>query len=43
MYSSHWHGFCEEIHISNIESFTDLPNMTFLMTCQVDKMREFKF
>ena len=43
MYSSHWHGFRDEIHISSIESLTDLRNLTFWMTCQVDKMRDFKF
>ena len=43
VYSSHWHGFCDEIHISSIDSLTDLRNLTFWMTCQVDKMRDFKF
>ena len=43
VYSSHWHGFRDEIHISSIESLTDLHNLTFWMTCQVDKMRDFKF
>ena len=43
MYSSHWHGFRDEIYISSIESLTDLHNLTFWMTCQVDKMRDFKF
>ena len=43
VYSSHCHGFRDEIHISSIESLTDLRNLTFWMTCQVDKMRDFKF